>query len=574
MAGTRRGFLTLLGAGVLSAAAILYVGLAGQGGLPALPGFGAEPVRVTIASAVTKRGWLEAAAADFAAGEAQTASGRPIQIEITNVLSGDSLLAIQEGRLTPTVWSPGESVWVEQLGKGWTGAKPAHSEACKPVVLTPVGLAMWQPMAEALGWPEKRIGWQTILDLANEPEGWAVYGHPEWGRLKLGHTHPQYSSAGLLFLTSVIYGVLGKTDGLTTADVYDAGVEAALRALAQNTAKYGMVTTDLLTGMAERGPDFLHVASAFEEGTVRVNAERASSLRWPLVFLFPEEGTFWPDQPYCIMDGLPGADPEAAEAARLFRDYLLTPAVQATAGAHLLRPLDPSVPLGDRLTVAGGTDPAASMETVPPHASTSPEVSQAIIDQFLTTKRKATVVMALDTSGSMSGERIASATAASAGFIKRLNPDDRLGVLVFSSGVQSLGPIKPVREVGEQLAGQVAGLYASGGTAMNDAICEAADLLRGQRLRDAALGESRLYGIVLLSDGADSASVISSQKMLATCLGGQSELGQVIRVFVIAYGEDADSAVLKELAAATGGAVLSADPQSLQATYLKLSAEQ
>ena len=574
MAGTRRGFLTLLGAGIVSAAAILYVGLAGQGGLPGLPGFGADPVKVTIASAVTKRGWLEASAEAFARAGQRTASGRSIEIEIANVLSGDSLLAIQEGRLTPTVWSPGESVWVEQLDKGWTGTKPAHSAACKPVVLTPVGFAMWQPMAEALGWPDKKIGWKTILDLANAREGWAVYGHPEWGRLKLGHTHPQYSSAGLLFLTSVIYGVLGKTDGLTVADVYSGGVEAALRALAQNTARYGMVTTDLLTGMAERGPDFLHVASAFEEGVVRINAERADSLRWPLVFLFPEEGTFWPDQPYCIMDGLPGADPEANEAARLFRDYLLTPDVQATAGEHLLRPLDPSVPLGGRLTVAGGTDPAAGPGNVPPHASTSPEVSQAIIDQFLTTKRKATVVMALDTSGSMNGERIASATTASAGFIKRLNPDDRLGVLVFSSTVQVLGPVRPVREVGEQLAGQVAGLFASGGTAMNDAMCEAAKLLRGQRVMDAALGESRLYGIVLLSDGADTASAISSQKMLATCLGGQSEQGQTIRVFVIAYGEDADSAVLKELAEVTGGAVLRADPQSLQATYLKLSAEQ
>ena len=124
------------------------------------------------------------------------------------------------------------------------------------------------------------------------------------------------------------------------------------------------------------------------------------------------------------------------------------------------------------------------------------------------------------------------------------------------------------------MAGQVAGLFASGGTAMNDAICEAAEVLRGQRLLDAVMGESRLYGIVLLSDGADSASAISSQKMLATCLGGQSELGQTIRVFVIAYDEDADSAVLKELAGVLGGAVLSADPQSLQATYLKLSAEQ
>jgi len=109
---------------------------------------------------------------------------------------------------------------------------------------------------------------------------------------------------------------------------------------------------------------------------------------------------------------------------------------------------------------------------------------------------------------------------------------------------------------------------------MNDAICEAAKLLRGQRLTDAVIGESRLYGIVLLPDGADSASAISSQKMLATCLGAGSEMDLTPRVFVIAYGEDADSAVLKELARVTGGAVVSADPQSLQATYLKLSAEQ
>jgi len=54
------------------------------------------------------------------------------------------------------------------------GAAPAHSDACKPVVLTPVGLTMWQPMAEALGWPDKKIGWKTILDLANAREGWAM----------------------------------------------------------------------------------------------------------------------------------------------------------------------------------------------------------------------------------------------------------------------------------------------------------------------------------------------------------------------------------------------------------------
>lgn len=577
MAGARRGFLTLLGAGAATAAAIVYVGLAGPDGLPSLPGLSPEAVEVSVASSVTKRSWLEAAAAGFQADDPRTKSGKPIRITISNVLSGDSMLAIQEGRLTPTVWSPGESAWVDQLDQGWQGARPAHSQACAPVVLTPVGLAMWKPMAEALGWPDRKVGWKTLVDLANAPDGWAGYGHSEWGRLKLGHTHPQYSSAGLLFLASVIYGVTGKTEGITPADVYDPKVETALRALAQNTARYGMVTTDLLNGMAAKGPDFLHVAAAFEEGTVRMNRDKADALRWPLVFLFPQEGTFWSDHPYCVMDGLPGADPEAAEAAAMFRDHLLSAPVQAVAGDYLVRPLDPAVPLGPALSQATGTDPSANPGNVPPFSLPSPDLSKAIIDQFLTTKRKATVVLALDVSGSMGGERIASATTASSEFIRRLNRDDRLGVLLFSSTVQALGPVAPVSAVGEERAAQVAGLFAGGGTAMNDAVCEAARIVEEEGRRDRAAGDNRLYGIVLLSDGADSSSATSTEKMMATCLkraGAGSETGETPRIFVIAYGEDVDNSVLKSLAAETGGAVLSADPQSLKSTYLKLSAEQ
>ena len=110
MAGTRRRFLRLIGAGVISAAAILHFGLAGQGDWPALPG---------------------------------------------------------PGRLAPTVWSPGESAGVRQLDKGWTGPKPGHGAACTPVVLTPVGFAIGQPMAEALGWPASKVGWKAVIDLAS-----------------------------------------------------------------------------------------------------------------------------------------------------------------------------------------------------------------------------------------------------------------------------------------------------------------------------------------------------------------------------------------------------------------------
>lgn len=577
MAGSRRGFLTLLGAGAATAAAIVYVGLAEQGSLPALPGLAPEVVEVQIASSVTKRKWLEAAAASFAETDPRTQDGKAIHITISNVLSGDSMLAIQEGRLAPTVWSPGESAWVDQLDKDWQGTGPAHTEACQPVVLTPVGFAMWRPMAEALGWPEKKVGWKTLIDLANSPDGWAAYGYPEWGRLKLGHTHPQYSSAGLLFLASVIYAVEGKVAGITPADVFSDQVETALRTLAQNTAKYGMVTTDLLTGMAERGPEFLHIASAFEEGTVRMNLEQSDKLQFPLVFLFPEEGTFWSDHPYCVLDGLPGADPQAVEAARMFRDHLLSEKIQATAGDHLVRPLDPDVALGDKLSLASGTDPAANPGNVPAFTLPSPDLSKAIIDQFVNTKRKATVILVFDKSDSMNGERIKSANAASAEFIRRLNRDDRLAVLAFNTEIANFGPVAPVREVGEILARRVAAISASKGTAMNDAVCEAARLLEEERRKDMAAGDNRLYGIVLLSDGADNASTISTQRMLATCLrqsGADAEEGNAPRIFVIAYGSDTDTEVLRKMALASGGALVTAEPQSLQAAYLKLSAEQ
>ena len=181
MAGSRRGFLTLLGAGVATAAAIVYVGLAGPGGLPTLPGLTPDAVEVSIASSVTKRKWLEAAAEGFQGTDPRTKNGRPIRITISNVLSGDSMLAIKEGRLSPTVWSPGESAWVDQLDQGWQGSKPTHSQDCKPVVLTPVGFAIWKPMAEALGWPEKKVGWNTLIQLANAPDGWPSFSRPHSG---------------------------------------------------------------------------------------------------------------------------------------------------------------------------------------------------------------------------------------------------------------------------------------------------------------------------------------------------------------------------------------------------------
>jgi Ca-activated chloride channel family protein len=572
---SRRTFLSILAAAAATAGALYVFGVGGTIGLPGGSLIERPPVRITVASAVTKQKWLAAAAESFRAADVRTSAGAPIEIALSNVLSGDSMLQIASGTLTPTVWSPGETSWVEQLDERWSRSHPTpiSTAPCEPTVLTPIGIAMWRPMAEALGWPATPVSWKRLIDLANDPEGWASLGHPEWGRLRLGHTHPQYSSAGLLFLASAIYAITGKTDGITAADIYDPAVEEALRTLAQNTAKYGTLTTDLLNAMAANGPAFLHAAAAFEEGTVRLNIERGRDLRWPLAFLFPEEGTFWSDQPFCILDGSGWVGPEEAEAARLFQAHLLSGPVQATAGLHFVRPLSTATPLGDLLTDANGTEPGASPATVPAFTIPSPDVSEAIIDQFLQTKRKATVVLALDVSGSMSGEPIKAATEATAEFLDRLHPRDQVGLLMFSDQVNVLSPVAPVAEVAERVRGQVLGLTAGGGTNLNGAVCAAAEILAGEQARDAVAGENRLYGLVLLSDGKDTVGEVSPTRMFQTCLGvGEETEGQ--RVYAIAFGDEVDAEVLDRIAAETRGAVFKADPASIGAAYLKISAEQ
>ena len=82
----------------------------------------------------------------------------------------------------PDAWSPAASTWLQLLRQDRSSHDrpdilPAQAES---VVATPIVLAMPEPMAKALGWPDAAIGWSDLLNLAKDPGGWASKGHPEW----------------------------------------------------------------------------------------------------------------------------------------------------------------------------------------------------------------------------------------------------------------------------------------------------------------------------------------------------------------------------------------------------------
>ncbi len=530
-------------------------------------------VLVTIASSNTKRNWLDQLVQNFNEEGLTTSTDQAIIAEVEHVTSGGSMNAILDGNLAPVVWSPGDPSWVEQINATWRqrNNRPINSEECQATVLAPLGFAMWRPMAETLGWPDSPIGWDTIVELAADPDGWASYGRPEWGQFRFGHTHPGYANSGLLSMTAFVHGVVESEGQLSPAQVYEA--EEAMRALEQSTSKYGRQAPALLELMASQGPSFLHAAAVPEADTVRFNVERSDELAFPLAFIFPSGGTIWANHPYCILDNADWVDPDQTEAAAIFQSYLLDRERQELAVDNYLRPLDSSIALHDPMTLENGTDPRITPEIVPALPSPDADVSAAVIDLFGITKRKATVIIVLDISGSMEGEKIQSATLATAEFLDRLDPDDEVALLTFDDDVVSLSEPQPVRDVVEGLSSRVMSLIADGNTALFAAVCQATELATALKDADLASGDSRLYGVVLLSDGEDTVGEPTENQMFVTCLPTNAEADGV-KIFPIAFGGDAAEELLARIANVTGGRMYSADPDSISNVYLSISAEQ
>ncbi len=543
----------------------------GDENVPAAP---AGSVVVDIASSNTKENWMDTIVEQFNAENHTTSSGDTIFVRVTHVTSGGSQGDILEGKIQPVVWSPGDSSWVAGGNQVWrdrTG-RPLVSETCPATVLAPTGFAMWRPMAEALGWPDTPISWDDIVALSADPDGWASLGHPEWGQFKFGHTHPAFSNVGMQIMTALTYSTVGSTAGLTIDQVYSDEVMDAFTEVEVNTYHYGKQNKTLIDLMALRGPNYLHAINSSEAAMLKVNQEQSDQLRFPLAFIFPAEGTFWSEHPYCILEA-DWVSEDQAEAAGIFRDYLLDTPQQALAIDNYLRPRDKSIPLHAPLSLDNGTDPRVTTQVVPALESPSAEAAEAIKDVFFQTKKKATIILVLDTSGSMEGDKMKNAVDSSVSFIERLDPDDEIYVLTFGGDeVLLLGEGGRSGDVSESLNQTLRGLFAEGNTPLYDAVCEATELAHQFQAEDVTAGERRLYGIVLLSDGEDTTSQ-STQNQMFNCLPSGEDV-EGVKIFTIAYGENAETDLMLRIANRTNGKSFEGDPASIDKIYTAISAEQ
>ena len=151
------------------------------------------------------------------------------------------------------------------------------------------------------------------------------------------------------------------------------------------------------------------------------------------------------------------------------------------------------------------------------------------------------VLLVLDTSGSMRGEKIEQAKAALAFVLDYLQPEDRFNVIAFSTGVrQYAGRLRPAGE-GEAAHRWVKQLEAAGGTDINRALLEAL----------AQVDPDRPAIVIFLTDGLPTEGVIEPEMIMANVAG---EAGRNVRLFTFGVGHDVNTVLLDGMAQAHRGA--------------------
>jgi Ca-activated chloride channel homolog len=420
---------------------------------------------------------------------------------------------------------------------------------------------MWEPFAEALGWPERQIGFEQIIQLARSNQGFAEFGHPEFGRFKLVHTNPDFSTSGLEAVVAEYYAATGKKEGLTEQDVEGSKARAIVRDIERSIVHYGDTTLFIADQMRKEGPGYASAVAMEEVTLLDFNRNRGPQPK--LVALYPPEGTFYSDNPFIVLDG-EWVRPAQRQGAERFQQFLaeeITPELAARSG---FRPADLEEEPVAPVSKENGVDPSQPERVL---GLPEPRTLDRIRRAWREDRKPANVLLVVDTSGSMAEEnRLVRAKQGLEAFFREVGEQDSVGLNIFSDRLQPLLPVAPFRDNERRLRETVSNLIADGGTAVYDATIDGFESVRAQATPE------RINAVVVLTDGEDTDSAASAEDAVrAVRVQGDSD--DQVRVFTIAYSAGAVGAAeaLAAIAEASGGQPYEGDTEDIEAVYRSIS---
>jgi len=593
-----------------------------------------DQVPITIVhwsnSHLMREGLLPQMAAQFNARHHKTSSGQPIQVVVVSCDSAaqvDDLASRVKGAGAaeagcrsedapapdPTIVTPQSGDWFIDLNEA-AGRQVVDRQTVSALAETWLGVVTYRKMAECLGWPQAAIGYEDVLALRADPEGWKAHlpcAQAEWGRRPLlAYTNPSTSTSGRNVLVS-LYSIAAKKApaDLTVADLEQPAVVQYVKDFQGLVDHYLPGTIPLNTKIGQ-GPKYGHffvmpednLMSLCEGDEKAINAAGTPESLAPvkdLVMIYPKEGSVLNSNPAGVVDAAWVTEAHK-RAAREWIQFLLGHDRQERFMQAGFRPAAGSgVAIDQRRFEDCGLRAPAPTAVIEP-GDLAPDVLARIVGSWGAVKKPAIVTFVVDVSGSMAGDPLNQVKEGLTHLLDTMvaagGADSRVGLVAFSDHITLESAPRPLGEAKYDIAEQVGSMAADGGTALFDAVD------RAVRLTDDADGDPRASrAVVVLSDGAANTGrcldqVISmrlqrEEAAASLCLvsgdprstsDGRVEIGNVVgddlvvphqhrvQVFFLGFGA-ADIDVGRLLAQATGAEYRGSTQEDLAKVIEELS---
>ena len=464
----------------------------------------------------------------------------------------------------PDIWVADSSTWLLRLKQEAPGFVPTDG---KPIAQSPIVVAMPRPAAEAIGWPNRKLGWKDLLKQVTTST-----------QLRTGIVDPNRDAAGLAGLLA-----LGQAAG--TGPQAQAAKVGALKALAQSSSQ---LRDDLLQKFPHSADPndiatSLSAAPLSEEDVIGYDAEKPPV---PLVALYLDPSPMSLDYPFAIM---PEVDLQKSAAATAlhqqlqnasFKNALATAGLRApdgTVGSGFSAPI--GAPEASPAVTAGAGDgkPAGGSAAAGLDASA---LSQAL-GSWAAITLPGRVLAVFDVSGSMlkpvptagGADRAAVTRGAARGGLALFDDKWAVGVWLFSTDMngtkpyKEIVPISPLSSSRQQLQNSINQIVPkrTGDTGLYDTLLAAYQNVQN------TWQPGKVNSVILFTDGVNENPEGITQGTLVAKLKALNDPKRPVRVVIVGIGTEVNRQELETIVkpTAAGGVFIAPDPAKIGEIFLE-----
>ena len=213
----------------------------------------------------------------------------------------------------------------------------------------------------------------------------------------------------------------------------DNGCGEAIGDIEANKPRAAPSSPVLLGLMANNGPEYLDMITTYEKEVIKFNRDNAGKgVREKLIAVYPQGGTILADHPFAILDGASWVSTEQVEAARLFREFLLSDEQQHALMQYGLRPADSSTGLIAPIDIQHGANPAANLVVLDVPDGLVIERAEEVWDVV---EKQSDIILVFDKSRSMRGDKIIAAVNGAKAFVNAVDGEDWIAWRPFDDQV-------------------------------------------------------------------------------------------------------------------------------------------